>query len=109
MITGILVKPNEMPQIVEFEKGYKELQKLVEGTFEMPYLFDDVDVVVNEEGKFNGSLANRFLYYNNELVDILFGNILLVGSDNEGETVSLNEEKIRKYMKVFSSYHIYLN
>ena len=39
MITGILVKPNEMPQIVKFEKGYKELQKLVEGSFEMPYLF----------------------------------------------------------------------
>ena len=98
-----------MPGIVEFEKGYKQLQKLVEGSFEMPYLFDDVDVVVNEEGKFNGSLANRFLYYNGELVDILFGNILLVDSDNEGETISLSDEKIKKYLKIFSNYHIFLN
>ena len=109
MIKGILIKPNEMPGIVEFEKGYKQLQKLVEGSFEMPYLFDDVDVVVNEEGKFNGSLANRFLYYNGELVDILFGNILLVDSDNEGETISLSDEKIKKYLKIFSNYHIFLN
>lgn len=108
MLTGILVKPNEMPEVIEFEKGYKELQRLVEGNFEMPALFPDVDVVINEDGKFNGSLANRFLYYQGELVDIIFGNILITDADSEGEAISLTANKIRKYMQIFSSYHIYL-
>lgn len=55
MIKGIIVRPGKTPEVIEFPEGYKELQRLVEGNFEMPYLFDDVDIVVNEEGKFNGS------------------------------------------------------
>ena len=91
MIKGLLVKPGRKPEVIEFPEGYKELQKLVEGSFEMPYLFDDVDVVVNEEGKFNGSLPNKYLYYDNRLVDILFGNIVIVGSDEEGDCKQLGE------------------
>lgn len=103
MIRGILVKPNEKPQIIEFKEGYKELQRLVEGTFEMPYIFDDVDVVINDEGKYNGSEPNKMLYYNGKLIDIIFGNILLVGSNNEGETISLTEEQTEKYMKIMNN------
>ena len=109
MIKGIIVKPHESPEIIEFEKGYREMQKLVEGNFEMPYLFNDVDIVVNEEGKFNGSQPNRFLYYQGQLVDILFGNILIVDADEDGETISLSDRKIRKYMNIFSSQHIFLD
>jgi len=109
MIKGLIVKPGKKPEVIEFKKGYKELQKLVEGPFEMPYLFDDVDIVINEEGKFNGSLPNKYLYYNNRLVDILFGNIVIVGSDEEGETVSLSEEKLRKYSELLSNDMIFLS
>ena len=108
MLKGILVRPNKMPEIIEFEKGYKEMQRLVEGNFEMPGLFSDVDIVVNEDGKFNGSLPNRFLYYNGDLVDILFGNILIIDANSNGETISLSEPKIRKYTRIFSSFHISL-
>lgn len=109
MIKGILIKPHELPELIEFKHGYKEMQKLVEGNFEMPYLFNDVDIVVNEEGKFNGSPPNRFLYYQGHLVDILFGNILIVDTNEDGETVSLSDRKIKKYMEVFSSQHIFLD
>ena len=109
MIRGILVKPEQQPQVVEFNNGYKELQKMVEGIFEMPSIFPDVDVVINEEGKYNGSLPNRYLFYNGQLVDILFGNILIVDSDSEGNTVSLSNEKITKYLKVLSNRNIYLS
>ncbi|MBQ1342060.1 MAG: DUF3846 domain-containing protein [Erysipelotrichaceae bacterium] len=109
MIKGIIVKPHELPELIEFKKGYREMQKLVEGNFEMPYLFSDVDIVVNEEGKFNGSQPNRFLYYQGHLVDILFGNILIVDTNEDGETISLTDRKIRKYMEIFSSQHIFLD
>ena len=103
MIKGILVRPQCLPVTIEFPEGYRELQKLVDGPFEMPYLFDDVDIVINEEGKLNGSPANRFLYLDGQLTDIIFGNIVIVDSDSEGRTVSLSEEKISRYMSIFSS------
>ena len=108
MIKGILVRPGNVPEVIEFKEGYKELQRLVEGNFEMPALFDDVDVVLNEEGKFNGSDPNRLLYYKGQLIDILFGNIVIVDANEEGETISLSEEKINKYMKIFSNEAIFL-
>lgn len=109
MIRGLLVTPGNKPEIIEFEDGYKQLQLLVEGPFEMPSLFDDVDIVVNEEGKFNGSLPNRFLYYDNKLIDIIFGNIVIVDANEEGETISLSEEKLNKYMHLFSQNMIHLD
>lgn len=108
MIRGILVKPNELPQIIEFKEGYKELQKLVEGNIEMPYFFDDVDIVINEEGKLNGSLPNKLIYVGDELVDIVYGNIVLVGSNDEGETISLTSKQITKYMTIMSNIAIKL-
>jgi hypothetical protein len=108
MIKGILIRPGNVPEVIEFKEGYKELQRLVEGNFEMPALFDDVDVVLNEEGKFNGSDPNRLLYYKGQLIDILFGNIVIVDANEEGETISLSEEKINKYMKIFSNEAIFL-
>ena len=41
MIRGILVEPHKTPRIVDFNEGYKELQRLVEGRFEMPYIYDE--------------------------------------------------------------------
>ena len=108
MIKGILIRHGNVPEVIEFKEGYKELQRLVEGDFEMPALFDDVDVVLNEEGKFNGSDPNRLLYYKGQLIDILFGNIVIVDANEEGETISLSEEKINKYMKIFSNEAIFL-
>ncbi len=108
MIKGIIVKPGHTPEVIEFNNGYKELQRLVEGNFEMPYIFDDADVVVNEEGKLNGLEANKLLYHNGQLIDILFGNIVIVDSNDEGETISLSQEKIDKYMRVLSKCSIYI-
>lgn len=108
MIKGILVRPGNSPEVIEFSEGYRELQRIVEGNFEMPALFDDVDVVLNEEGKFNGSDPCRLLYYKGQLIDILFGNILIVDANEEGETISLSDEKINKYLKIFSNEAIFL-
>lgn len=108
MIRGLMIKPNEQPKVIEFGEGYKELQRLVGGNFEMPYFFDDVDIVINEEGKLNGSLPNKLLYYGKDLIDIIFGNIVIVASDLEGKTISLTDELIEKYTKIFNSDRIVL-
>ena len=85
MIRGILVEPHKAPRIIEFEDGYKELQRLVEGRFEMPAL-----------------------YYNGKLVDMIFGNILIVDANDEGETISLSPDKIEKYLRIFNGDSLWL-
>ena len=109
MIKGLLIRPQCYPEIVEFNEGYKEIQKLVEGPFEMPAFFTDVDIIVNEEGKINGSSPNRFFYLNGKLVDIIFGNILIADSDSEGRIISLSYDKILKYCEIFNSIIIRLD
>lgn len=60
-----------------------------------PFGMDDVIAIVNEEGKILGLEPNR--RYGN---DILVGNIVIVG-DGEEEFISLTEEQIKKYRKMF--------
>lgn len=108
MIKGLLVKPYKAPEIIEFSEEYGELQKLVEGYIEMPYLFDDVDIVINEEGKLIGLEPNVYIYDDNDLVDVIVGNIVVVGHNDEGETISLTDEQIDKYTKVFANKELFL-
>ncbi len=108
MLKAILVKPGSVPEVIEYASGYRNLQKLVNGTFEMPSFFDDVDIIVNDEGKLNGSLPNKFVLFDGELVDVIYGNILISDSDSNGKAISLTDDKIRKYLKVFSRDVIYL-
>ena len=60
-----------------------------------PFGMDEVIAIVNEEGKILGLEPNR--RYGN---DILVGNIIIVG-DGEEEFISLTEEQIKKYRKMF--------
>ena len=60
-----------------------------------PFGMDEVIAIVNEEGKILGLEPNR--RYGN---DILVGNIVIVG-DGEEEFISLTEEQIKKYRKMF--------
>jgi hypothetical protein len=106
---AILKHPNSNPQIIEIDNTLDALQGAVGGYIEHVKLTDTVGIICNEDGKFNGSLANRFLYYQGHLVDILFGNILIVDTNEDGETISLTDRKIRKYMEIFSSQHIFLD
>lgn len=65
------------------------------GGYIEPFGMDDVIAIVNEEGKILGLEPNR--RYGN---DILVGNIVIVG-DGEEEFISLTEEQIKKYSKMF--------
>lgn len=65
------------------------------GGYIEPFGMDDVIAIVNEEGKILGLEPNR--RYGN---DILVGNIVIVGNGEE-EFISLTEEQIKKYSKMF--------
>ena len=59
----LLVSPGEYQREVQVGTELEDLQEAVGGMIECVYPFDEqVGLIVNEEGKFNGSLLNRALY-----------------------------------------------
>lgn len=105
-IKAILVKAGLEPELIEFEESLENLQKYVGGYIEMVQYFDDndVDVVINEEGKIIGLPLNKVIKCNGRVIDFIMGDLLIVGANDEtGETISIPEDKISKYMNIFSN------
>lgn len=82
--------------------GLEELQKIVGGYIEIPFLsrvFNDhaIDMIINEEGKFIEGLKAEIAIVDEEhgnILDIVYGNCIFASHDDEGETVGLNEGQI---------------
>lgn len=69
-IRCILVKVFEQPKVVEIEKNLSTLQKYVGGLIDIVELEDDVDIIINDEGKLLSLSPNLVLY---EFRDIIVG------------------------------------
>ena len=105
-LKSLLIKPNELPEIVEIDNTLEAKQELVGGYIECTYLPNDDNVVLicNEEGKINGMKLNRDIGH-----DIIAGPFLIVGDDYEnGDFKSLTEEQIIKYKELFNEKSIKL-
>lgn len=95
----LLVKPNELPEVVNIKNTLEAKQELVGGLIEYTYIdgCDDVAVVCNEEGLLLHLPLNRDIGHT-----IIAGNFYIVGDDPElGEDRSLTDEQIKKYSKIF--------
>lgn len=105
----ILLKPNKLAEVVEIDGPLKGMQGVVNGLIEPAYYFEDpICVIVNEEGKINGSELNRGVYVNNELVDIIAGTAFVCGV-NDGGFTDIPENMVFKYMNIFKYPHTVLN
>lgn len=117
---AILVPVGEMPRIVEIN-GLKSMQKAVGGLIEpCSWVFNDhPSVYVNEEGK-STCEPNRAVYARpqdegkytwhgkliekNTLLDIIFGDFLCVGFDEEtGEDRDITDDEIDIVMRRFGT------
>lgn len=98
----LLIKPGMYPQVVKIGCELEDLQAAVCGDIEATYPFDDeVALVMNEEGKINGSELNRSLKTEDgELYDIIAGNFLVTGL-TEDDFGSLSPELMDKFEKHF--------
>ena len=98
-LKGLLVAENKLPEVVEIPDTLKSLQELVGGYIEYCYMpeHEDVVLICNEEGKINGMGPNRDIGH-----DIIFGPFFVIGDNPEiGENISLTEEQISKWTKLF--------
>lgn len=98
----LLVKPGMYPQQVQIESGLSALQQAVEGDIDAAYYFEEpVAIIVNDEGKLNGSELNRAICdQDGNIVDIIAGTFLVVGLDEENFG-SLSPELMQKFEEKF--------
>lgn len=98
----LLVKPGMYPQQVQIDSGLTALQQAVDGDIDVAYYFEDpVAVIVNDEGKINGSELNRAVCDSKgNVVDVIAGNFLVVGLGEEN-FCSLSPDLMQKFEEKF--------
>lgn len=87
------------PQVLDIDSGLASMQALVGGYIENVTLEDGVGLVCNEEGKLTGLPFNRRVP---ELNDVIRGNFFISRYNDEGETVDVTPEDIKKYTEKFA-------
>lgn len=99
----LVVEPRKQPYVQEIDGSLASMQKLVGGTIQAVYPFDDaVALVCHDEGKLLNLPYNRFLYNkNHQPYDIICGTFLVVGVGAE-DFQSLTAQQIRKYHEMYS-------
>lgn len=97
----VLVLSNGEFEVKEIENTLEELQKIVGGYIEMPFiskkfLEHGIDLIINEEGKFIEGLKPEIAVLkrgSNTVLDVVIGNCIFASHDEEGNTVALSEEQ----------------
>lgn len=89
--------------IMKMENSLKAEQAFVEGYIEVVCLTEEIDLVCNEEGKYNGLKENvAWLDEKGNILDIIFGNCFCCRHNEEGEFTNIQErdiETIETYLK----------
>ena len=90
MIKVISKKVGGMCEVIEIENDLKTLQSCVGGLIEFYPLKDNIDIMINEEGKISGLEPN--FAFNGEL---FVGDAIFIATDfTTGENMSLTDAQI---------------
>lgn len=82
-------------RIEEIENSLEAKQRFVDGYIQVIGLTDEIDLVLNDEGKLDGLPLNRvWLGKDGNILDILVGNVLACRFDSEGDFTSILESDI---------------
>lgn len=103
----VLVLSNGELKEKEIDNTLEELQKIVGGYIEFPFLvnkFKDniIDVIINEEGKFIEGLKPEIAIVNEKvgsIIDIVYGNCIFASHDKDGNTIALTDEQVKVVME----------
>lgn len=110
-LTALLLCPGQKPERITFPHELREMQKIVGGTIEAIYPFEDdaAAIICNEEGKLLGLEPNRAIRdpETGELLDILCGTCFICGL-TEDDFSSLTEDQMEYYSQLFYRPEIFL-
>ena len=107
-ITVLMVEPGKHPKVTTIKDDLDSLQKAVsigadyQGLIEFVSLGNGDCIMCNEEGKLIGLEGNRRLGN-----DILVGVFYIMSENEDGELLSLTEQKIKHYTELFCESEIF--
>ena len=108
-----LLTPQTPPVFATVENTLEKYQSLVGGLIDVFEIENGLNLIFNDEGKFNGSQPNRALTFRDigedrdEFFDIIYGNIVVTGNDREGNFCSLTSEQEQAVKDRFSHIEFY--
>ena len=99
----VLVLSNGELKEKEIDNTLEALQEIVDGYIEIPYLSEvfaknEIDVIINDEGKLIEGMKPEIAIVKkgtDRILDIVMGNCIFASHNDEGDTISLNEEQIK--------------
>lgn len=102
----VIVEPEKKPRVQSIEDSLASMQKIVGGTIQAVYPFDEpVALICNDEGKLLSLPLNRALRDSDGRVyDIVAGTFFLCGATASSDRFdSLTEEQVQHFLKRFSA------
>ena len=98
----VMILSNGELEVKEIKNTLEELQKIVGGYIEFPYLSETfrkniIDVIINEEGKYIEGLKPEIAIVDKNaitILDVVYGNCIFASHDAEGNTIGLNDRQI---------------
>ena len=101
MITNrvLLIEPGKRPCEHRLESSLESWQKTVDGDVQCVPLGDGVDLMCDENGKFNGKEPNREIF---DGWDVVFGTFFLTRVGDDGNTIDLTDDDVAKWSKKFA-------
>ena len=105
----VIRRQNEDFKIEEVDNlNLKYLQSKVWGYIELVSWYNqlsdlNIDMWINEEGKSIQGLLPTFIVVDSkdEIKDIIMGDVVFTSSDNEGNTIGLNDIQAQKIKRIF--------
>lgn len=98
----VLVEPRKKARVVEIDHTLEAMQKIVGGYIETFQLDDEVYIVCNEEGKMGGYQPCRAIWYEGELIEIIFGTFFICAAPWDSENFeSLSDEQAQHFAEQY--------
>ena len=108
----IVVEPQKTPVVREIDPGLESMQKIVGGSIEAVYPFDEpVALICNDEGKLLDLPLNRALRDEDGAVyDIISGTFFLCAAPPDSDRFEgLDDQQVRTYLERFAMPEMILN
>ena len=108
----IVVEPQKKPVVQEIDAGLEAMQKIVGGSIQAVYPFDEpVALICNEEGKLLNLPLNRALRDDEgNVYDIISGTFFLCAAPpDSNHFAGLTDQQVKTYMEWFAMPEMFLN
>ena len=108
----VVVEPKKKPMVQDIDSDLKSMQKIVGGTIEAVYPFDEpVALICNEEGKLLNLPLNRALRDDEgNVYDIISGTFFVCAAPLDSDRFEgLTDQQVKTYIERFATPEMFLN